>query len=83
MPTAQSAREFYAAEIESVANLQSASLVKALASVQREAFLGPAPGISLLRTLAAPDQSCIAKRRMPTPVTSITTFWWPSIARAS
>jgi protein-L-isoaspartate(D-aspartate) O-methyltransferase len=36
-------RRFYAEEIQSVANLQSAALVDALASVPRERFLGPGP----------------------------------------
>src|SRR6266568_6114676 len=36
-------RRFYAEEIQAVANLQSAALVDALASVPRERFLGPGP----------------------------------------
>jgi protein-L-isoaspartate(D-aspartate) O-methyltransferase len=43
MMTLEAARAFYADEIRTVANLQSPALVHALASVPREAFLGPGP----------------------------------------
>jgi protein-L-isoaspartate(D-aspartate) O-methyltransferase len=43
MTTTAAWREFYADEIRAVAHLRSASLVRALAEVPREAFLGPGP----------------------------------------
>ena len=36
-------RQFYAEELLAVCNLQSAALVRALATVPRERFLGPGP----------------------------------------
>ncbi len=50
MLSVEAARQFYADEIRTVANLQSAALVDALASIPREAFLGPGPW-----DLATPD----------------------------
>jgi protein-L-isoaspartate(D-aspartate) O-methyltransferase len=44
------ARRYFAAEIQAVANLQTAALVEALATVQRESFLGPGPWL-----IATPD----------------------------
>jgi protein-L-isoaspartate(D-aspartate) O-methyltransferase len=44
------ARRFFAAEIQAVANLQTAALVEALATVPRESFLGPGPWL-----IATPD----------------------------
>jgi len=43
MPDLEEIRERYAAEIRATANLQSEALVRALANVPREHFLGPGP----------------------------------------
>jgi protein-L-isoaspartate(D-aspartate) O-methyltransferase len=43
MADASAARAYYAEELHAVCNLQSSTLVRALASVPREEFLGPGP----------------------------------------
>ena len=76
-------RQFYADEIQAVANLQSAALVEALASVARERFLGPGPWDVAVADPKRPGAVVYRKTRTRIRATSITTCFWRSTLHAS